>query len=482
MSELGTRLLRKFDREALDSFGAGQVTFSTTNQQRTRRDLLWVELKRIYEPDPRDHRWALQKYMMILGMEVILIHVIWEAILKTFGGNEATKKTKKNQLKQQYGNFKAEGIRAFKQTFNWLLTNSGKVKFHRSRSLPLLVLQVSMLADVACQFSHDTLPVDKCHSIMGSRLEGLYRVISVEGVLIASTVILRKLFREVLELLLLDDVSRNQKMDVRMWSGRFVARQDKCFNVNAYEIEFCAKKGIKREYSIARTPQQNGVAERKKGLLLIVLNMLADSILPIQFWAEAVNTAMLLCLLEWGKCWDGRADWVIRSCVGHRKRMSVIRRDESSELFMDLAFSLILIVFYLRMRDVRAMDSNSLFIPLSYATVNECMLQKKLKLSSEDQAFNDELYSDDDTPTGGFSLQTLFDAEESGVVTTTNLDPTIDVHSHPTLRVHKKFILANSNYWHKGTQRLVSQALADESWIEQMHIEELIQFKLQEDA
>nr|GEU70798.1 ribonuclease H-like domain-containing protein [Tanacetum cinerariifolium] len=34
---------------------------------------------------------------------------LWGAILKTFGGNEATKKTKKNQLKQQYGNFKAEG-------------------------------------------------------------------------------------------------------------------------------------------------------------------------------------------------------------------------------------------------------------------------------------------------------------------------------------------------------------------------------------
>ncbi|GJZ40905.1 putative ribonuclease H-like domain-containing protein [Tanacetum coccineum] len=28
--------------------------------------------------------------------------------------------------------------------------------------------------------------------------------------------------------------------------------------------EFCAKKGIKREFSVARTPQQNGVAERKK--------------------------------------------------------------------------------------------------------------------------------------------------------------------------------------------------------------------------
>nr|GEX49048.1 hypothetical protein [Tanacetum cinerariifolium] len=34
---------------------------------------------------------------------------LWAAILKTFRGNEATKKTKKNLLKQQYGNFKAEG-------------------------------------------------------------------------------------------------------------------------------------------------------------------------------------------------------------------------------------------------------------------------------------------------------------------------------------------------------------------------------------
>nr|GEV77448.1 hypothetical protein [Tanacetum cinerariifolium] len=38
----------------------------------------------------------------------------------TFGGNEATKKTKKNQLKQQYGNFKAEGSETLEQTFNRL--------------------------------------------------------------------------------------------------------------------------------------------------------------------------------------------------------------------------------------------------------------------------------------------------------------------------------------------------------------------------
>nr|GEV16902.1 hypothetical protein [Tanacetum cinerariifolium] len=39
------------------------------------------------------------------------------AILKTFGGNKATKKTKKNLLKQQYGNFKAEGSETLEQTF-----------------------------------------------------------------------------------------------------------------------------------------------------------------------------------------------------------------------------------------------------------------------------------------------------------------------------------------------------------------------------
>nr|GFA85619.1 hypothetical protein [Tanacetum cinerariifolium] len=43
-----------------------------------------------------------------------------EAILKTFGGNKATKKTKKNKLKQQYGNFQAEGSETLERTFNRL--------------------------------------------------------------------------------------------------------------------------------------------------------------------------------------------------------------------------------------------------------------------------------------------------------------------------------------------------------------------------
>nr|GEX20725.1 putative ribonuclease H-like domain-containing protein [Tanacetum cinerariifolium] len=56
--------------------------------------------------------------------------------------------------------------------------------------------------------------------------------------------------------------------------------------------QFCGMKGIKSEYSVARTPQQNGIAERKNRTLIeAAMTMLSDSLLPITFWAEAVNIA-----------------------------------------------------------------------------------------------------------------------------------------------------------------------------------------------
>nr|GFB82097.1 hypothetical protein [Tanacetum cinerariifolium] len=47
---------------------------------------------------PNEHQPRFSKYK--------IAQELWAAILKTLGGNEATKKTKKNLLKQQYGNFK----------------------------------------------------------------------------------------------------------------------------------------------------------------------------------------------------------------------------------------------------------------------------------------------------------------------------------------------------------------------------------------
>nr|GFB93191.1 hypothetical protein [Tanacetum cinerariifolium] len=54
-------------------------------------------------------------------------------------------------------------------------------------------------------------------------------------------------------------------------------------------------KGIKREFSVARTPRQNGVEERKNRTLIeAVRTMLADSLLPIPFWAKAADEGFLV--------------------------------------------------------------------------------------------------------------------------------------------------------------------------------------------
>nr|GFA89388.1 hypothetical protein [Tanacetum cinerariifolium] len=70
---------------------------------------------------PNEHQLRFSKYKTA--------QELWAAILKTFGGNEATKKTKKNLLKQQYGNFKAEGTETLEQTFNRLQVIISQLQF-----------------------------------------------------------------------------------------------------------------------------------------------------------------------------------------------------------------------------------------------------------------------------------------------------------------------------------------------------------------
>nr|GEZ70572.1 retrovirus-related Pol polyprotein from transposon TNT 1-94 [Tanacetum cinerariifolium] len=61
---------------------------------------------------------------------------------------------------------------------------------------------------------------------------------------------------------------------------------------NSVLNDFYAMKGIRREFSVARTPQQNGVVERRNRTSIeAARTMLDDSKLPTTFWAEAVNTA-----------------------------------------------------------------------------------------------------------------------------------------------------------------------------------------------
>ncbi|GJY49142.1 putative ribonuclease H-like domain-containing protein [Tanacetum coccineum] len=144
--------------------------------------------------------------------------------------------------------------------------------------------------------------------------------------------------------------------------------------------EFCAKKGIKREYSIARTPQQNGVAERKNRTLIeAARTMLADSLLPIQFWAEAVNTA----------CYVVAFAYVI---------LSLLLEDNlcAYDCYVNI------------MCTGRSLGAYNLEVATPRALAQQLGFFK---------------------PTSSPTLQLTFSYN--------NMDPTIDVTSTPTLRIHK---------------------------------------------
>nr|GEU30395.1 hypothetical protein [Tanacetum cinerariifolium] len=76
------------------------VAVTTEDMQKRRNDVKARTTLLLALPD--EHKLRFSKYKTA--------QELWVAILKTFGGNKATKKTKKNLLKQQYGNFKAEEI------------------------------------------------------------------------------------------------------------------------------------------------------------------------------------------------------------------------------------------------------------------------------------------------------------------------------------------------------------------------------------
>nr|GEZ23172.1 putative ribonuclease H-like domain-containing protein [Tanacetum cinerariifolium] len=89
----------------------GRTVAVTTEDMRKRRNDVKARTTLLLAL-PDEYQLRFNKYKTL--------QELWAAILKTFGGNEATRKTKKKLLKQQYGNFKAEGKETLEQTFNRL--------------------------------------------------------------------------------------------------------------------------------------------------------------------------------------------------------------------------------------------------------------------------------------------------------------------------------------------------------------------------
>ncbi|GJW30285.1 putative ribonuclease H-like domain-containing protein [Tanacetum coccineum] len=232
--------------------------------------------------------------------------------------------------------------------------------------------------------------------------------------------------------------------------------------------EFCAKKGIKREYSIARTPQQNGVAERKNRTLIeAARTMLADSLLPIQFWAEAVNTACYV--LNRVLVTKPQMKTPYEILMGRSPNINYRRKENQKGKGPDWMFDLELLtpsMNYIPVRKENYADSGG-NIRLQRTTARQRRVpltafeKEKKRIALEkgkecvDSTFtlstantppqstgNTPTDSDDDIPKDGVFSTNSFDAEntdteEGGAADYNNMDPTIDVTSTPTLRIHK---------------------------------------------
>ncbi|GKA55457.1 putative RNA-directed DNA polymerase [Tanacetum coccineum] len=308
--------------------------------------------------------------------------------------------------------------------------------------------------------------------------------------------------------------------------------------------------------------------------LKLARTMLADSLLPIQFWAEAFNTACYENQKGKGPDWMFDLDLLTPSMnyIPVRKENYANSGDKVSTL-----------------GDVEDLDDQQFIVHTAQPMhPEERTAAKEVPLSSEEQALHDELMnlmhqeslvkahnddqriafeeekrrtsiakgkehvnstftlstantppqsagntptdSDDDIPKDGVFSTNSFDdentdTEEGGAADYNKMDPTIDVTSTPTLRIHKihpqsqiigkstagvqtrrklkestsdqhqallSFIYKQNRTNHKDQQtclfacflsqeepKKVSQALADESWVEAMQ-EELLQFKLQD--
>ena len=115
------------------------------------------------------------------------------------------------------------------------------------------------------------------------------------------------------------EVFKKFKATVERENGRKIKamRTDRGGEFTSKEFqEFCEANGIRRPMTVPRSPQQNGVAERKNRTILdMARSMLKSKKLPKELWAEAVACAVYLSNRSptrsvWGKtpqeAWSGR--------------------------------------------------------------------------------------------------------------------------------------------------------------------------------
>ncbi|GJR02833.1 putative ribonuclease H-like domain-containing protein [Tanacetum coccineum] len=240
---------------------------------------------------------------------------------------------------------------------------------------------------------------------------------------------------------------------------------------NRNMLEFCGNKGIKQEYSNARTPQQNGVAKRmNRTLIKSAISMLADS--------------HLTKLLFLGKEKDEDVELlVVPSTVKNPEEKVESRKSYTNSK-----------------KEGRFLDEIAL---KHLGTVSENNTTSTPSVNTGSKSMNTGRFDPDDSPMLELEIfhkseTRYFDEasyDEEGVITDFNSLPTeIEVSPTPTLRIHNihpksqilgdpKSAVQTRSKVHKAKigstcneePKKISEALQDNSWVQAMQ-EELLQF------
>ncbi|GJV25196.1 ribonuclease H-like domain-containing protein [Tanacetum coccineum] len=194
--------------------------------------------------------------------------------------------------------------------------------------------------------------------------------------------------------------------------------------------DFCREKGIKREYSVARTPQQNGVAKRRnRTLIKAARTMLADFKLPTTFWAEAVS-----------RKFDGKSDEGF--FVGYSLSSKAFRvyntRTRSVEENLHIAFlenkPMIEGTGPKWLFDIDSLTQSMNYVPVSAGTVSN-VSAVVLKLNVVGPSVNTASPNEQDS------------TEEEPEVDLGNITNSYIVPTTPNTRIHKDHLIDNVIVW-----------------------------------
>ncbi|GJU30765.1 putative ribonuclease H-like domain-containing protein [Tanacetum coccineum] len=241
-------------------------------------------------------------------------------------------------------------------------------------------------------------------------------------------------------------------------------------------IEFCGLKGIKREYSNARTPQQNGVRERTGPLL-----RQQEPCLQIHFYLTlfGLKQLVLLAMFLTGSLW---ALYFFHKTplLQNQMKKRCSPREEEQVFLDDLA--------RLQRQGKKLIEEaealtrileQTLNIPVGTASANEGLSLSNTTNSQEDDYEIPPLEDIHEDATDGIFTHSSYD-DEGAVADFTNLGNYCEIYVQKQRRpYHKDFHhCLFACFLSQHEPKKISEALEDESWVDAMQ-EELLQFEIQ---